>query len=1852
MNAAKCRVILKPSDLTPEQCAQLRERLQSAVLWQQELAGKSPHVLQFEGDLQESDTAFLIAHEPADAAWDAVALFDSKSPEIDDPKSLVRLAAALLDALKYAHGGSNPQLRAHGGLCPGVLLISPDGVEKTTDFGFARAFCGAAGYEAYLNLAIGPNPALAQAHNATGVWEVLSTDEFEREDRLCAFVDPEKYGTATFEGFEPGSDIIAAGFILHLIAEHRHPYLLDPEAHRLVELAEIMSMTRYNGARRKDLRESSEPAIVAWCDLVAKMLERIPANRPAAAEGAAALAEYVPRVDQGEILRRKVEKVRTLAEQGVWQELRAALVGIPDNEAAPDDVREEARALLQLADANVLLDRAIDVLKTEQWPQAKEPLDQVLALPALPQAVADRARKASGLLEHNSGIRDRLDAIRSRIQSASKDDPEAARDALEEVVTQAQALATNEDTFPLLKESVQRLADEAGEQLESLQAEIERIEAERREEEAKRERQREAARKQAQAWCDLLEASLAAEKWEALADQLEHKPSIDPWPEPIDTRASEIAAALAAHLAEEERKAAEKADRQVALKWIGPVQDAAGREAWDDVERQLEAKPDLRFFPEDVAAQGRELHNRLTKYRKQERDRLQAEEYVKRLTGLIDRESWVEAADLLGHRPTLEFWPEASLSEETRHREQVEAHLEAIELQKRQTAAWLESAEAARRANRLAEAIQTLQSPPLDRSRLPAEAQSRATELLKECQEALAEQRKQELKARTQAIQDTVARFLTSSVAQSLDSFVQSTGLDLSVGGPVFDDPDTPVAGRVSAEISLKTDTDESEAGPVSVTLPFAFDKDTPELIDESTQRDVLVQGVARLIGDRQLAALPLVIDGLQKGVFPKAELVAHFDPPSADVSATLHLMGRESENGTLTAALCWDSKGLRWGFDDAASVASGVLQEAAKSMQTALPQQLLTSFPELKAYESRVTFDAVPGELGPVAQMPEVLPLRARLSLRNDDGVVGSPIADVALPLRIAGTIPDDFDAKPLVAALNKRVVAAQASVREEMLTDLKRRVSEADAKAKVWTTPAKIIEPTGAITFELGRKKRKPIARLQGKWQTDDFRYVLDEPYDNAIARLKDAAKSGPKKPGMALVGILVAVLGAGGYFGSTLINSRRPAPPDLNENVNASQPDNPTFDTYLAETAARNVMKQCRLLKNAGVSELITSQMASNGDSATLTCTIPGLAEPSLTVPLRLKQKNGTNWVLPTEAEAELKTRVDSLCALSAIGNEALQQVRDALLESGDWAALSPFLDPSALSYDLDATKQTIWRHDQDMNRWTRLVPGYFRAGREGDRLVDFDTQWHIQDGELSRSTDDQAARDNLKAAISRRLQELQAQSSDALRRELAKTIDNGHVAELPDLISLRTDLGLHVSVADTVARTFRAAWNRSTLRFDPEASWKTRARFAAAASAALALVNEDENGNRALSEANWLNYADKRLVEQQPPETGLGWRLMVAALWSKQVLDPVDVRDLPDDQRLVVTVPLEQPAEMDAASLAALIAKSKPKYWPIAEAYAVVRSDAFFTRNEMFEDSFARALGLVSGDLPHCAVSMTLHDERPLLTRDPAGLIQGAALPLDAWWSAVAAPDGLPLEAIRAGIEALNEKFPLILTLGIDSDGELTAEWDQEDMTALGASLPKMRALEAVLADLPARAALESEFLGKLEEGGGGGAVGKKVELDSAEALELLGKIRAIKGVAPPAEQDLLTLFESLENVGLFAKRGVVPSLFVEYFCGPQYCFAIAGGLIDDSNDTPVVHAYALKLCPSTNLLAANGGNLGNQLLGAIWTSFAEVLSPMGQVSDPNRSHQVGIVLGMDKPMALLDLPKLPFDKQEG
>lgn len=1154
------RVILKPPGLDESIAAQLADGLAASIDAQRSYASKSPHVLQFIGELRQDDGFFYIDHEPATTAWPAVELFDRTKAGADE-EHLLRVAAALFDALSAAHGADPPLPRAHGGLCPATVLTTTDGIEKVTDFGFAAAICAALGQESYVNLAVGPPAGESEAIAATSIWEVLSPEEFDREDRICAFVDPDKYGTGILGAFEPGSDIIAAGFLLHLLAERRHPYLhADPDAHRMVEMSEFMAMARYNNARRQDLRESANAGMRLWCELVAKMLARLPQERPSAREVTTALSQYVKPVDAAEILTRRldslIQRIReTPAEEVDWEREKHSVQAIAGSEGATPKLEATAQGFISEANARVQLGRAMANLESDEWYAAKQQLDEVLAVPNLPPDVQATAKSAAASLKGYLSLQTELDDIETLCNAAHDAVPTAALETLQEVVQRLKhvgAKAAVPDSLRLRRDS---LAEKAQKLLADQTAEIERVHREQREEAERLERERAVDFGKARAWGGDLKEAFDAKEWDLLSELLRGRPKLSHWPDEVETFAADLTRKLAEHIAEVEHQAAIDADAKRSEAWLRQVQTAIQAEDWKNAEQRLADRPSLSYWPADAKKEEQQYRDTIRAYRKKEADRRQAEDWIASLQKGVESKAWNDAAGILADRPTLDFWPESVLNQEPALRKIIEKNLEAIKLEqlrldreRKQAQDWLDGAKQAAEQERWDDALQALETPPAI-SKVPDELEKEAKSLrqtyTRKRDEALERLRKE----RTDQVIRAANGFVSDLLTRRFKPFVDAGLVDTKVTDIEFESEDGLSDGQANLSVGLRDAEGPSGDGIFEAPFGFHMAQGAVQIRDsDAALAEQIVEHVKKRLVALQKSRLGDLFASLGKGVFPKLKLDAKLNGLTERQHVTVALCGEKSETSTLKPELRWDPATLRWCHVDPASFTGKALQVASDAARQAVGPKVFGASKPLKQYESMVQLEVLLPDLKDPSHFPAPLPLEARLSLRPGNRGEPVPLQTVGLTCSTIGDVSLDAALAPAENALNREILQAQNSSRASIESELARRSKAASAKIKIASSPKPIKDARKDVKIEL-KPRRGDLLTLTPKWHPDSFSFHLEDGWEERLNAFLSEAAAGSKGRGMAVpavvaVGVLAVVATAGLFMRA---NPELPPGPD---------------------------------------------------------------------------------------------------------------------------------------------------------------------------------------------------------------------------------------------------------------------------------------------------------------------------------------------------------------------------------------------------------------------------------------------------------------------------------------------------------------------------------------------------------------------------------------------------------------------------------------------------------------------------------------------------------------------------------
>jgi len=909
------RLILKPPDTPPDRLSQLADALSAAVEAQTRLAAKSPHVLQLIGPLQQDDLGFFVEHEPA-TPLPVPELFDPAAP-LATEEQLLQITAALLDALAVAHSAPGGRPVLHGGLCPGVLLKGEDGLFKVADFGVAPAVCKTLGEEHYANLAAGPHPA------GSGAWEVLGPDVMDRDDRLCAFIDPDKYGQETLTSFEPGSDVIAAGLILRVMAEHKHPYLMEAEAHRVVDMARMMGFGVPVVVRRKELRESANPAVRAWIELVAAMTARLPGERPPAAD------------------------------------------------------------------------------------------------------LAGRLRAAGFTID--------LDAIKAR------------------------------------------------------------------------------------RWLAQLEAALQAQEWARVAALLTDRPTLERWPDDVQTRAAAIDVQLKAHQAEERRRAAIEAEHRTAAAWLSRIEALVQTKDWRAAARLLHAKPQLAHWPDEVTQALTPLAATIREARAVQNAGL----WEASLRKAVQAQNWVLVGKRLAYRPPLQQWPAdiqeyvAGVEQQYRERLAGEERLrQRIAKDHQEARTWLQRAQALVDNKQWEPALDLLAVPP-QVEHWPASVRETAGRLVQDCRARLGEAVAADLEASTASVLRAAEAIVRDVLGQRLAGLLGPARVETKVDYVLWAPEDSDADGRSRVTVRLRPPAEVTAPEPLQCDLDFRRRDREIEFCrgqDEFARRlaDELGVQVAALQG----AQLGTLQRELREGVFPAATVRAVLTGLQPRVAADVALLGADASEEPLRTDLLWNDSRLAWALADPAALAAQALKVATAATQRVIQADLLARSAVLRDYKHALSIELAAKPVSGTG-LPRTLTFEARLGVRI--GPRGGLQALDTLPVTCpqVGKAVSQIGVGKAEARLTQLLVEAQEQSRDGLLDDLEQRAKAAAAKVKIGVQPKRSKTPVDQATYEIKPKGGSPL-NLAAKWNPRTFAYELPAGWDKTYAALlRPAPPPPPPKP-----------------------------------------------------------------------------------------------------------------------------------------------------------------------------------------------------------------------------------------------------------------------------------------------------------------------------------------------------------------------------------------------------------------------------------------------------------------------------------------------------------------------------------------------------------------------------------------------------------------------------------------------------------------------------------------------------------------------------------------------------------------
>jgi hypothetical protein len=1069
------RVVLKPPGLAADTSADLARRLEAAADAQRRLAVDSPHVLQLVGNVQEDEHAFVIEHEPA-RAIEAATLFQPDAP-LADETFLLRLAAAIVDALRVAHEGQGHERIVHGGLCPGVILETGDGIHKIADFGVAPAICATLGVEQYVELAVATGATKETAGAVppgTGVWEVLSPDEASRDDRLCGFIDPEKYGSQVLGTFEAGSDVIAAGILLHLLAEHRHPMLEDPDAHRLVVLAESMAFWPYNGARRASLRESTDPAVRCWCDTVAGMLARLPKDRPSARDIAVSFAQVgVKPVDASEMLRRRLETIPALIQKQQWDKARRELKEITSGETVPEDVADKADTLLQQVQANLLLADAQARLKGDDWTGAREPLDRLSALSAIPAEVADEAEKVAARLKYNLEIQSELDRAEASVTETAAIDLQRALDEVRSAVDRTERWLTDKTVLPPLRARCQQARGR-------LQAEAEKL--------VRAVQEREADLARVAQWVLQLKEAWGEERWDDVEEALRTRPDTPHWPESARSEARAFEAQFA--------------ELQKTGPWLQKLRKALDSNQLDTADRVLAEKPALTHWPPTLAREVAEVEERLRLAIAVAADRSRAEAWIRRIQQAVEGEDWPAAARELATKPPLEHWPDEVVEQEARYRPEVERRLAELERErleieeaKRKARAWLEEAEQAARHDRFDEAIKILNTPPLGPDRLPKEARNRAGELQRAYEQAREEARRKRQEQAVETARGLASAYVGTLVEQECPGLLARELVAVKLGPVSWRSAGTPTQGRAPVELSVQHAGAADSESPITCEFQFRLDVQPPQVRDDKGElRTTLRKALLGVVARQQAVRAEALLASWRDSLFPDAEMAAELGEPAPRARAVLHLLGRNEPSGRAELTLAWDPANATWGYAEPGAVVDPALSLVHERAREIVPPQVMAQDERLRQHASIVSVEVDPPPSFDPVRIPESLVLPCRVLIHAPGEAEPKTLLEFKATCRRIGGVEVGESLGPAARRFAQFLVEHQNQCRNELERSLKSKAKAATTRIRLVTLTKAVKTPVQEIRFEL-RPKRRDRVTVAARWAPNTFDFSFSE-------------------------------------------------------------------------------------------------------------------------------------------------------------------------------------------------------------------------------------------------------------------------------------------------------------------------------------------------------------------------------------------------------------------------------------------------------------------------------------------------------------------------------------------------------------------------------------------------------------------------------------------------------------------------------------------------------------------------------------------------------------------------------------
>ncbi len=1824
------RVILTPPAASDEQVQSLYDALRQAVDRQAALAAQSPHVLRLTSDVQRDGSGFYVDHEPADPV-DAASLFDRSQAPLE-AVALLRWGVAMSDALSAAHRGVDGRTFAHGGLCGGTLLVTPDGIEKITDFGFAPAVCTILGTDEYLNLAV----ATDRPDLGTGVWEVVDAGEFDREDRLCAFIDPEKYGTMVLDTFEPGSDVIAAGFLLHLLAEHQHPYLVEPDAHRMVEMSEYMAMVRYNAARRKDLRESEDPGVQAWCQTVARMLSRLPPNRPGAGEVLDRLRPHVKAIDADELARRRLQAAiesaaASPADDVDWSDCRQIAASVLAGDA-DDTTATAARGLLRKAEAQLRFRRGLAAIEREDWREAAAALSEDFDDAGLSRTQAASLKQARAWIDAHATIvewQHQLDAI-------APDDPLAALSAIETLKEHAQGVAASPDWPRHLTEAHGRTlaAIEAAEATTRAAAEAarERIEADRL---------------LAEEWLQRATDAADAEAFDAADEILKDQPKVRQWPDEVKRAARELRQRVA-----EARDRRQRTERASA--WLARLQASVEASKWDDAARIVGERPDTTGLDDATIRNADGLCERVREAQQRTRDEAAARAWLKDLLKQAERKDWVGAAERLSRRPGITFWPEDVLAEENRIKGEVERQIEIAEVERLrierehgQARDWLASARRASDGSDWDAALKILEAPPPEVQSWPDGVRDEAKALAKTCREQQAREKAAARSKLEAQVRREAESHLGAWMRALIGAYVDPGRCAVAIEAIELTAESSPIAGRVSATVTV----DGIKPASVQVEAPFQEGRKGTAAFEPPAPPDA-ADRLVDAVRQRQSAQLEVVRRKLKDGLFPGATIDCAVNGVMGKVDATLSLATPPSGDDRFPCALTWDAKTLAWSLGNTAPAIQRSIALATRSATKSAHSQLARGDELVGRYEKHVRVEVkVPADAGTGVLFGSlVLPAQVALTVPDSPTEIGLGELSVKCP-RI-GKEAIEGDRASVSRRLGEAITTVQKRGREALLEDIRGRAQRSSLKVKLTTYPADITAVINDLKIEVAPRRRKAVT-VTAHWSESLLRFERSPGWDGILAPAlapPTAQEKGPPigRKGLMGVGAIAALAICVAAFQMSRSNGGAKPPPTqpaTSENapagaeaVEQEAPPPPPPAPVVAETypdldalvaSVRTRFSESGLFDGVRLDDFVHASAAPGDATCPLTAYIPGMSDAAGAITLTVPAE-GQPWGL---TDQDLKRVDEPLAALKELRLTRPAADFTALVSATVAADFAGKLDAASITSRVQPVE---WSLSGDFRRWIGSADASLSVG-EARTVSTQPVQFEIASGELDVSNEG-AIRADIRAGIERELLAIQNAAVESLSDEL---IREGRPVSLQvtggaeQIVAFQPALTLTLRTDGLAPRTLTATWSPTALQFEPVVAPARLAANLQLARSALDTIN------RRLDADHWLRrlLPDARVVESsgvvEVSADGPGAvALAVAAPWAPVLDDPLT---LIATDRLPLRLDLDRidaSGENRRISPDALEAAfPPPRYWPAIAAVEALRRDARLLTSADDAAPLPPPAGLaaVVADGGGAALIAPRFDvasgeDRPELDEASARVTAW----LDARWAVTGEIARIDAPALDRLLAELQPAVRYELSGVADGRGGIRWTWQPSNCDALALGAGHVAAIKQQLGERDARERLERT----LES-----ALGRDdaAPLEPAQAWRLLRDIWVVKGAAAPPDPDLTTWTrrrrDALEQQPAH-KAGVRPTVFIEYVCGRGSAYALSWALTNPQTGDPTIKEGPTlrRLGVIAELQGLSGQAAGDGLISAVLDDVPKAAAVRGLTDDYDR--HVGLAIGLD------------------